>query len=158
MIRDTSVSGTTQHTMSALKQADAWLRIKLGLAIEHSGDTDPTATSPAESNDIDHSPGALSWLGGAIARRRTQLVRTCADGSLPTFNDEDVGVEFHDNPTFGIVVASFFLFLLIASVLVFCGIAYRACTAKDKSAGQRQPVGMNDVQTIRTVPTVHVHG
>ncbi len=94
---------------------------------------------------------------GHPAARRAQLVRTCADGSLPTFNDEDVGVEFEDNRTFGIVVASFFLLLLIASVLVFCGIAYRACTAKDKSAGQRRAVGMSDVDTVRTVPTVHVH-
>ena len=92
-----------------------------------------------------------------VARRRTQLVRTCDDGSLPTFNDEDVGVEFDNNPVFGIVVASFFLLLLIASVLVFCGIAYRACTAKDKPGTGRQQVGMRGLDNVRTATTVHVH-
>lgn len=91
------------------------------------------------------------------ARRRTQLLRTCADGSLPTFNDEDVGVEYDDNPVFGMVVASFFLLLLVASIVVFCGIAYRACTAKDKPGRGRQQVGMSDLDNVRTVPTVRVH-
>jgi hypothetical protein len=114
----------------------------------HAANKSPESLSTLEA-DLNAQLGTFS----EPRRRQAQLIRTCEDGSVPKFRDEDVGAEFEDNKTFGIVVASFFLLLLAASVVVFCGIAYKACTAQ----GQKHVVGMSDIDTVRTVPTVRVH-